>query len=31
MNRIEVLPDAGHVMSVDEPEYVGPRIVEFLR
>jgi pimeloyl-ACP methyl ester carboxylesterase len=29
--EIEVLPNAGHVMSVDEPDVVGPRIVEFLR
>ena len=29
--QIEVLPDAGHVMSVDEPDFVGERIVEFLR
>jgi pimeloyl-ACP methyl ester carboxylesterase len=28
---IEVLPDAGHVMSVDEPDLVGTRIVGFLR
>jgi pimeloyl-ACP methyl ester carboxylesterase len=28
--EIEVLPNAGHVMSVDEPEFVGKRIVEFL-
>jgi pimeloyl-ACP methyl ester carboxylesterase len=28
--EIEVLPDAGHVMSVDEPDFVGARIVEFL-
>jgi pimeloyl-ACP methyl ester carboxylesterase len=29
--EIEVLPEAGHVMSVDEPEVVGARIVDFLR
>ena len=29
--QIEVLPEAGHVMSVDEPDFVGNRIVEFLR
>jgi pimeloyl-ACP methyl ester carboxylesterase len=29
--EIEVLPNAGHVMSVDEPNLVGSRIVEFLR
>jgi pimeloyl-ACP methyl ester carboxylesterase len=28
--EIEVLPGAGHVMSVDEPDLVGNRIVEFL-
>lgn len=28
---IEVLPDAGHVMSVDEPDLVSARISEFLR
>jgi len=28
--EIEVLPDAGHIMSVDEPEFVGERIVNFL-
>jgi pimeloyl-ACP methyl ester carboxylesterase len=28
---VEVLPDAGHVMSVDEPEFVGERIIAFLR
>ncbi len=28
---IEVLPEAGHVMSVDEPDFVGDRIVDFLR
>ena len=28
--EIEVLPDAGHIMSVDEPDFVGDRIVEFL-
>jgi hypothetical protein len=27
---IEILPGAGHVMSVDEPEFVGGRIVKFL-
>ena len=29
--EVEVLPDAGHVMSVDEPDFVGARIVEFLQ
>jgi pimeloyl-ACP methyl ester carboxylesterase len=29
--EIEVLPNAGHVMSVDEPNFVGRRIVKFLR
>ena len=29
--EIEVLPNAGHVMSVDEPNFVGTRIVEFLQ
>jgi pimeloyl-ACP methyl ester carboxylesterase len=29
--EIEVLPDAGQVMSVDEPDIVGARIIEFLR
>jgi pimeloyl-ACP methyl ester carboxylesterase len=28
--EIEVLPEAGHVMSVDEPDLVGNRIVQFL-
>jgi pimeloyl-ACP methyl ester carboxylesterase len=28
--EIEVLPNAGHVMSVDEPNLVATRIVEFL-
>ncbi len=28
--EIEVLPRAGHVMSVDEPEFVGARIAGFL-
>jgi len=28
--EIEFLPEAGHVMSVDEPDLVGNRIVEFL-
>jgi pimeloyl-ACP methyl ester carboxylesterase len=28
--EIEILPGAGHVMSVDEPEFVGGRIVTFL-
>ena len=27
---IEVLPGAGHIMSVDEPDFVADRIVEFL-
>jgi pimeloyl-ACP methyl ester carboxylesterase len=29
-SEIQVLPDAGHVMSVDEPQLVGERIVDFL-
>ena len=29
--EIEVLHEAGHVMSVDEPDFVGDRIIEFLR
>jgi len=28
--EIEILPDAGHVMSVDEPDFIGDRIVKFL-
>ena len=28
--EIEILPRAGHVMNVDEPEFVGARIVSFL-
>ncbi len=28
--QIEILPTAGHVMSVDEPEFVGRRITDFL-
>jgi pimeloyl-ACP methyl ester carboxylesterase len=28
--EIEVLPDAGHVMSVDEPDFVAKRSIEFL-
>ena len=28
--EIEVLPQAGHIMSVDEPEFVAERIVKFL-
>jgi pimeloyl-ACP methyl ester carboxylesterase len=28
--EIEILPQAGHIMSVDEPEFVGQRIVNFL-
>jgi pimeloyl-ACP methyl ester carboxylesterase len=28
--EIEILPEAGHIMSVDEPEFVGERIVYFL-
>jgi len=28
--EIEILPQAGHIMSVDEPEFVGERIVNFL-
>jgi pimeloyl-ACP methyl ester carboxylesterase len=28
--EIEILPRAGHIMSVDEPEFVGERIVSFL-
>jgi pimeloyl-ACP methyl ester carboxylesterase len=27
--EIEILPQAGHIMSVDEPEFVGRRIVDF--
>ena len=29
--QIEVLPEAGHVMSVDEPDLVGDRIIKFLQ
>lgn len=29
--QIEVLPTAGHVMSVDEPDFIGDRIVRFLQ
>jgi len=29
--EIEVLPNAGHIMSVDEPNLVGTRIVKFLQ
>jgi len=29
--EIEVLPNAGRVMSVEKPEFVGRRIVEFLQ
>jgi pimeloyl-ACP methyl ester carboxylesterase len=29
--EIEILPDAGHVMSVDEPDFIGGRIVTFLQ
>jgi hypothetical protein len=25
-----ILPDAGHVMSIDEPEFVGGRIARFV-
>jgi pimeloyl-ACP methyl ester carboxylesterase len=28
--EIEILPNAGHIMSVDEPEFVSARIVSFL-
>jgi pimeloyl-ACP methyl ester carboxylesterase len=28
--EIEILPQAGHIMSVDEPKFVGERIVKFL-
>jgi pimeloyl-ACP methyl ester carboxylesterase len=28
--QIEILPNAGHIMSIDEPEVVGKRIVHFL-
>jgi pimeloyl-ACP methyl ester carboxylesterase len=28
--EIEILPQAGHIMSVDEPEFVAERIVNFL-
>jgi pimeloyl-ACP methyl ester carboxylesterase len=29
--QIEVLPEAGHVMSVDEPDVIGDRIVKFMQ
>jgi pimeloyl-ACP methyl ester carboxylesterase len=29
--EIEILPEAGHVMSVDNPDFVSGRIVEFLQ
>jgi pimeloyl-ACP methyl ester carboxylesterase len=29
-SEIEILPQAGHIMSVDEPEFVGKRIAAFL-
>jgi pimeloyl-ACP methyl ester carboxylesterase len=29
--EIEILPEAGHVMSVDEPAFIGDRIVKFLQ
>jgi pimeloyl-ACP methyl ester carboxylesterase len=29
--QIEILPRAGHIMSVDEPEFVGARIAKFLQ
>jgi pimeloyl-ACP methyl ester carboxylesterase len=28
--EIEILPNAGHIMSVDEPEFVSGRIVRLL-
>jgi pimeloyl-ACP methyl ester carboxylesterase len=28
--QVEILPRAGHVMNVDEPEFVGARVVRFL-
>jgi pimeloyl-ACP methyl ester carboxylesterase len=28
--EVEILPGAGHVMSIDEPEFVGARIASFL-
>jgi pimeloyl-ACP methyl ester carboxylesterase len=28
--EVEILPGAGHVMSIDEPEFVGDRIARFL-
>lgn len=28
--EVEILPEAGHVMSIDEPEFVGGRIARFL-
>jgi pimeloyl-ACP methyl ester carboxylesterase len=28
--QVEILPSAGHIMSVDDPEFVGSRIVNFL-
>ena len=30
-SEVEILPNAGHVMSIDEPDLVGDRIIEFLR
>jgi hypothetical protein len=29
--EIEILPRPGHIMSVDEPEFVGARIANFLQ
>jgi pimeloyl-ACP methyl ester carboxylesterase len=29
-SRVEILPNAGHVMSIDEPDVVGTRIVDFM-
>jgi pimeloyl-ACP methyl ester carboxylesterase len=29
-SQVDILPNAGHVMSIDEPDVVGNRIVEFL-
>jgi pimeloyl-ACP methyl ester carboxylesterase len=29
--EIEILPEAGHVMSVDEPDFVSARVVDFLQ
>ena len=29
-SEIEILPNAGHVLSIDEPDFVGDRIIAFL-